>query len=78
MRDQVLMDLVDRAMNDPEFRDRAREDLEGTLKAYGYELTPEELAAVKEFHAQAAGKSDEEINQALVGGARNAGGGGGG
>ena len=78
MRDEVLMDLVDRAMNDQEFRDRARGDLEGTLRAYGYDLTPEELAAVKEFHAQAAGKSDEEVNQMLGGGARSARGGGGG
>ncbi len=78
MRDEVLMSLVDQAMNDPAFRDRAREDLEGTLQAYGYDLTPEEMAAVREFHAQSAGKSNEELNRELAGGARRAGGGGGG
>ncbi len=49
MRDEVLMELVDRAMNDQEFRRKAQEDPEGTLKEYGYELTEEEMAAVKEF-----------------------------
>ena len=78
MRDEVLMDLVDRAMNDPEFRERARASPPGPLAAYGYDLTPEELAAVREFHAQAAGKSDEEVDQMLGGGARSSRGGGGG
>jgi Ribosomally synthesized peptide prototyped by Frankia Franean1_4349. len=74
MRDEVLMDLVDRALSDEEFRSRAKDDPEGTLAAYGYELTDEELGAVKEFQSQVAGLSDEELEQALASGARRQGG----
>jgi hypothetical protein len=65
MRDDVLADLVDRAMTNADFRRRAAEDLEGTLQAEGFRLEPDELAAVREFHAQAAGKSDQEL-EAMV------------
>jgi hypothetical protein len=65
MRDDVLADLVDRAMTDADFRRRAADDLDGTLQAEGFRLEPDELAAVREFHAQVAGKSDEEVD-ALV------------
>ena len=71
MRDEVLMELVDKAMNDDGFKEKARDDLEGTLEEYGYDLTPEEYAAVKEFHEQTAGMTHEEVDRAL---ARNAGG----
>ncbi len=69
MRDEVLMELVDRAMNDQEFRRKAQEDPEGTLKEYGYELTGEEMAAVKEFHSQTKGMTNEQIDRALAGNA---------
>ena len=39
IRDEVLMNLVDLARTDPEFKRRARADLEGALHEYGYELT---------------------------------------
>jgi hypothetical protein len=65
MRDDVLMNLVDRALTDPEFRTRAQEDLEGTLRAEGFDLSEEEMAAVREFHSQFAGLSDEEVEGQL-------------
>jgi hypothetical protein len=67
IRDEVLVDLVDRARTDPEFKRKARMDLDGTLSEYGYELTREELAAAKEFHRRTQGMSDAELNQALAG-----------
>ena len=67
IRDEVLMDLVDRVRTDPEFKRRARADLEGTLSEYGYELTSEELAAAKEFHQRTQGMSDAQLSQALAG-----------
>ena len=69
IRDEVLMQLVDRAMNDQEFRQSAQRDPEGTLRAHGYELNDEELAAVKEFHAEVAEHGDEELRQAIAGSA---------
>jgi hypothetical protein len=55
------MDLVDLARTNPDFKRRARVDLEGTLSEYGYELTGEELAAVKEYHRSTLGMSDAEV-----------------
>lgn len=72
MRDEVMMDPVDRAMDDPEFKKKVREDLERTLSEYGYGLTHEEMEAVKEFEQQTAGITDEEVDRALI---QNAGGG---
>jgi hypothetical protein len=66
IRDEVLMDLVDLARTDPEFKRRARADLEGTLHEYGYELTGDELAAVKEFHRRTQEMSDAELNRTLA------------
>jgi hypothetical protein len=66
IRDEVLMDLVDLARTDPEFKRKARADLEGTLKEYGYELTGDELAAVKEFHRQTQGMTDAALDRELV------------
>ena len=67
IRDEVLMDLVNRVRTDPEFKRRARADLEGTLSEYGYELTGEELAAAKEFHRRTQGMSDAQFIQAVAG-----------
>jgi hypothetical protein len=66
IRDEVLMDLVDLARTNPDFKRKARVDLEGTLNEYGYELTGEELAAVKEFHRRTRGMSDAELSRALA------------
>jgi hypothetical protein len=70
MRDDVLADLVDRAMTDADFRRRAVDDLDGTLEAEGFRLEPDELAAVREFHTQAAGKSDQELEELVAGAGR--------
>jgi hypothetical protein len=69
VRDDVLAGLVDRAMTDADFRRQAITDLDGTLAANGYELQPDELEAVREFHGQVAGKSDAEVQQLLTAGA---------
>lgn len=66
VRDEVLMDLVDLARTDSEFKRKARADLEGTLNDYGYELTGDELAAVKEFHRRTRDMSDAQLNRALA------------
>ena len=65
MRGQVLQEMLDRATNDVEFRHQAISDLEGTLKANGYELTEDELAAAREFHAQVKDLTDEQFEAEL-------------
>jgi hypothetical protein len=66
MRDEVLASLVDRAMTDSEFRRQAITDLDATLASHGYELQPDELEAVREFHGQVAGKSEAEVQELLT------------
>ena len=65
------MELVDLARTNPDFKRRARADLEGALSEYGYELTEEELAAVKEFNGRSRGMSDVELSRARARSARD-------
>ena len=71
IRDEVLMDLVDLARTNPDFKRGARVDLEGALNEYGFELTGDELAAVKEFHRRTLWMSDAELSRALARSARD-------
>ena len=65
MRDDVLMQLVDKAMSDPDFRVHAQRDPDGALAAHGFDLNDDELAAVKEFQQQTSGLPDEELNRTI-------------
>jgi hypothetical protein len=71
MRDDVLTSLVERALADDEFRQAARADLEPTLARYGYDLTGEELDAVRLMQAQTADLSDEQLTEQLEAMARD-------
>jgi hypothetical protein len=71
MRDEVLTSLVERALTDAEFRQGARADLEPTLARYGYELSGEELDAVRLMQAQTADLSDEQLTDQLHAMAKN-------
>lgn len=73
MRDDVMIKLIDRAMSDPAFRAEVRRDPEGALPAEGFELTDDEMNAVKEFQQQTADLSDEELNDAIAQGGRRQG-----
>lgn len=54
IRMDVLRRLAEQAMTDPEFRAIARDDLMMALRAYGYDLSDEELALVTRFRATLA------------------------
>lgn len=66
MAEDQLAQLVHRTMNDTVFAQRALADLEGTLAAEGIQLTAEELGAVKEFHAQFAQSTPEQVQSGLA------------
>lgn len=66
MRDDVLMRLMDRVMSDADFRRRLRSDLDGTLRIEDFQLTEDELMAVREFHRHTAGLGDAELELALA------------
>lgn len=66
MRDDVLTSLVERALADESFRRAARENLEPTLQEHGYDLSEEELDAVRLMQAQTADWSDEQLTEQLT------------
>jgi hypothetical protein len=68
VRENVLRELASRAATDPEFLERAREDLEGTLARYGYHLTDGEMRLVRNLRRQSAGISSEELAGRLAAG----------
>lgn len=65
MNDQLLMEIVDKARTDDQFRSKAILDPDGTLEEYGYEPGPEELEAIRAFHSEHAGKSPDELAELL-------------
>jgi hypothetical protein len=68
MRENVLRELASRAATDPEFLERAREDLEGTLARYGYHLTDEEMQLVSNLRRRSTRTSSEELAGTLAAG----------
>ncbi|MGI8477675.1 MAG: hypothetical protein ACR2OO_15075 [Thermomicrobiales bacterium] len=54
LRMDVLRRLAEQAMSDLEFRVVARDDLEGALRQYGYDLNERELALVLQFRSSLA------------------------
>ena len=54
VRVELLRRLAEQAMSDPDFRAVARDDLEGALAAYGYDLNERELALVARFRSTLA------------------------
>jgi hypothetical protein len=66
MRDDMMVKLTDRLMNDAAFRARARTDLDGALRDAGFHLEPDELAAVRVFHGTASGLSDADLMSAIA------------
>ena len=67
MRPELMTELVQKAKTDPEFRAGAVHDLEGTLQAYGFELTADELDLAREFRRNASTLSDAELEEQLSG-----------
>ena len=61
-----MANLVERVMTDQAFVQQARGDLDGALAAAGFDLEPDEMAAVREFHEDFAGMDDEELTSSLV------------
>jgi hypothetical protein len=67
VRDEVIMGLVYRARNDPEFKRNVRAALDRLLiKEYHYDLTEEELELCRDFWCQAHDMTDEELDERLA------------
>lgn len=70
MRENVLRDLASRAATEPTFLRRARQDLQGTLAGFGYDLTLEELRLVEDLRGRTAAMSDEQLARTIASGLR--------
>lgn len=58
MSRQAIGQLIDRWLNDPEFRKKVRQDPEGAIKASGVMLSPEERTAFRKIDWH---QTDEEL-----------------
>jgi len=70
LREKVLRDLASRGATDAGFLKQARQDLQGTLAGFGYDLTLEELRLVEDLRRRTAAMSDEELARTLASGLR--------
>lgn len=61
-----MRDLARRAATDPGFLARLRNDVEGTLARYGYDLTGEELRLVEDLRRRTALLSDADLARLLA------------
>lgn len=68
MREQILMEIVEKIVKDKQLRDDMRKNPETAIKTMGYELTPEEWNAVKTFHESTQKLTDKELDERLVAG----------
>ncbi len=61
IRLEALKGLTILAMHDDQFRRGVMDDLEGTLRRYGYDLTDREMERLREAHERISGWRDEDL-----------------
>ena len=61
IRLEALKGLTVLAIHDDQFRRGAMDDLEGTLRRYGYDLTDQEMERLRQAHEEFSGRSDEDL-----------------
>jgi hypothetical protein len=61
IRLEALKGITVLAIHDDQFRRGAIDDLEGTLRRYGYDLTDQEMERLRNAHEEVSGMSDEDI-----------------
>jgi hypothetical protein len=61
IRLEALKGLTILAIHDDQFRRGVIDDLEGTLRRYGYALTDQEMERLRGAHEEITGWSDEDL-----------------
>lgn len=61
IRLEALKGITVLAIHDDQFRRGVIDDLESTLRRYGYELTGQEMERLRRAHRDIAGWSDEDV-----------------
>lgn len=64
MRDDIMLIIVDRFIDDPGFRESVTADARIALAEY--DLTAEELGVITDFYAQLGNPSEGEVTTALT------------
>ncbi len=72
IRLEALKGLTVLAIHDDQFRRGAIEDLEGTLRRYGYDLTDQEMERLRYAQEEISGMSDEDLVREMREGERQA------
>jgi hypothetical protein len=65
IRLEALKGLTILAIHDEQFRSRVIDDLEGTLRRYGYALNEQEMQRVRYAHEEIAGMTAEDLAREL-------------
>jgi DNA-binding PadR family transcriptional regulator len=61
IRLEALKGLTILTIHDDQFRRAAMEDLEGTLRRYGYDLTDQEMERLRYAREEISGMSEEDL-----------------
>ena len=61
IRLEALKGITVLTIHDDQFRRAAMDDLEGTLRRYGYDLTDQEMERLRYAQEEISGKSDEDL-----------------
>ena len=64
---EAMQQLTDRFMNDPEFRERMRQDPEGTVEAQGFQLDEEDRQTLQSIEWSLP---DEQLKERVSKGSR--------
>ncbi len=72
IRLEALKGLTVLAIHDDQFRRAAIDDLEGTLRRYGYDLTDQEMERLRYAQREISGMSDEDLIREMREGERRA------
>jgi hypothetical protein len=61
MNPTSMLELADRYLNDPQFKERMRKDPEGTAQSTGLKLDDEDRQSIREWDMSSSG--DEELRE---------------
>jgi hypothetical protein len=63
MNPTSMLELADRYLNDPHFKERMRQDPEGTAERTGLELDDEDLQSIRSWDMSSSG--DEQLKDRI-------------
>jgi hypothetical protein len=63
MNPTSMLELADRYLNDPQFKERMRQDPEGTAESTGLELDEEDLQSIRGWVMSTSG--DEQLRERI-------------